>query len=41
MRVDTVGGQSYDFDVTLREIGLAARDFGKFGGADRSEVIGV
>lgn len=41
MRLETVGGQSYYLDVTLHEIGLAARDFGKFSGADRSEVIGV
>ena len=41
VRLNTVGRQSYDLDVTLHEIGLTARDFGKFGGADRSEVIGV
>lgn len=41
MRLETVGGQSYDLDVTLHEIRLASRNFGKFGGADRSEVIGV
>jgi len=41
VRLKTVGRQSYDLDVTLHEIGLTARDFGKFGGADRSEVIGM
>ncbi len=41
VRLKAVGRQSYNLDVTLHEIGLTARDFGKFGGTDRSEVIGM
>lgn len=41
VRLEIVGRQPYDLDLTLREIGLTSRDFGKFSGADGSEVIGM
>ena len=41
VRFDTVRGQPNDLDIALREIDLTARDFRKFGRADRGEVIGV
>jgi len=41
VRFDAVRRQPNDLDIALREIGLTARDFGKFGGAHRGEVIGV
>jgi hypothetical protein len=41
VRFDTVRRQPNDLDIALREIGLTARDFRKFGSADRGEVIGV
>lgn len=41
VRFDTVRRQPNDLDIAFREIGLTARDFGKFGSAHRGEVIGV
>jgi hypothetical protein len=41
VRFDTVRRQANDPDIALREIRLTARDFRKFGGAHRGEVIGV
>jgi hypothetical protein len=41
VRFDAVRRQANDLDLTLLEIGGTARDFRKFGGAYRSEVIGV
>jgi hypothetical protein len=41
VRFDAVRRQANDLDIALREIGLTARDFRKFGGAHRSEVIRV
>lgn len=41
VRFDTVRRQPNDLDITLREIGLTARDFRKFGSANRGKVIGV
>jgi hypothetical protein len=41
VRFDTVRRQANHLDITLLEIGGTARDFRKFGGAYRSEIIGV
>jgi hypothetical protein len=41
VRFDTVRRQPNDLDIALRKIGLTARNFRKFGGAHRGEVIGV
>jgi hypothetical protein len=41
VRFDTVRRQANDPDIALREIRLTARDFRKFSGAHRGEVIRV
>jgi hypothetical protein len=41
VRLETVCGETNDFDITPLKIGGTARDFSKFGRADRSKVIGM
>ena len=41
VRLEAVGREANYFDITPLEIGSTARDFGEFGRADRSEVIGM
>lgn len=41
VRLETVCGETNDFDITPLKISGTARDFSKFGRADGSKVIGM